>query len=93
MQYAKLTDDAPQFAPNPMRIGNNFVGNPPEAFYLEQQYKPVQFSERPEALPGFRVRQQWIETDDAIIQRWTLTEETDLSDGEALDIILGGGGL
>ena len=93
MKYAKLLDGYPQFAPNPIYVDGNLIGNPPAEQYLQRGYKPVQFSKMPGISPGFYAEESWSDTGESILQSWTVQEDPNLSDGEALQIILGGDAL
>ena len=90
MKYAKLSGGLPHFAPNPIRVGADWVGNPPETVFLLQGYKPVSFTERPEAPSGYEYAVVWSETESAIVQGWTLTERTELDGEEAMQMLFGG---
>ena len=92
MKYAKLSGGLPHFAPNPIRGGADWGGNPPETVFLLQGYKPVSFTERPEAPSGYEYAVVWSETESAIVQGWELREASELPDNEALSILLGGEG-
>ena len=73
--YGKLIDDAVSIAPKGVIEG----------------YKPIVFVNKPEAPNGYYVESGWKETDEAIIQTWTLLElPEDLADkAEAYDILTG----
>lgn len=74
-RYAKLVNGYPKYAPNPIRVGDNYVGNPPAYIYLEQGYKPVTYTPMPEPQEGYYYEEKWVETHDAITQDWELVEE------------------
>ena len=95
MKYAKLINGCPQFAPNPIRAGENWVGNPSEAVCLAQGFKPVSETDYPAQTPpaGYRWQLRWTETESFILQSWELSEippEEELSAEEALTLLLGG---
>ena len=92
MNYAKLSGGLPQFAPNPIQVGTDWVGNPPETVYLSQGYKPVIFTEKPEAPSGYEYAAVWSETEAAVVLGWELREASELPADEALSILLGGEG-
>lgn len=95
MKYAKLIDGHPVFAPNPIIVGGSRIGNPPPEIYLAEGYKPVQYADQPEPQGVGRWEETWAETDEAIVQGWQwheATDEDEISDSEALDMLLGGGG-
>ena len=74
--YAKLIDDALTIAPKKLNGEGVIVYNPPA-----------------EAPSGYYYESGWEEQTDAIMQTWTLTPlPDDIDDGEAYDIIFGGGG-
>lgn len=90
-RYAKLANNYPQFAPNPIIINGRALGNPPGEIYLEQGWLPVRFTEAPEAEPGWHYEETWAEESGEIVQGWELVREPDdISADEAIDIILGG---
>ena len=91
MIYGKLTDNELQFAPNKLNGDGVVVYNPPSEMYAAQGWKPVVFTEPPEAPSGYYYESSWEEQDDAIVQTWTLVElPDDIDDAEAFDIIFGG---
>ena len=93
MRYAKLINNDLQFAPNPIRAGDNIIGNPPDDVYLAEGYKPVRFTQQPEPLGGGHYDAVWTETEDAIVQSWIWREaadEDEITDAEAMEILLGG---
>ena len=93
MRYAKLINGYPVFAPNPILHNGMWYGNPPGEVYLEQGYKPVQYTDQPEPQGVGRYEATWTETDEAIVQGWTwheATDEDEIDPEEALDLLLGG---
>lgn len=93
MKYAKLIDGYPSYAPNPMHVGDNVVYNPPGDMYLAAGYKPVTFTEQPEAPEGYYYAEVWSETGDSIVEGWELHElppDEEIGADEALEILLGG---
>lgn len=77
-RYAKLKNGALKFAPNPIRVGNNYIGNPPAHIYIEKGYKPVVHTEYPEEVPeGYHYEEKWVENYEAITQTWELVEESE----------------
>lgn len=55
-------------------------------------YKPMVFSEPPEAPSGYEAGFFWKETASAWVQTWEIVPASDeVDDAEALNIILGGG--
>lgn len=93
MRYAKLINNYPSYAPNPITVSGTCYGNPPASLLLEQGYKPVSLTNQPEPLGVGWWIETWTETDDAIVQGWTwheATDEDEISPEEALQILLGG---
>lgn len=96
MDYARLIEGEIQFAPRKLStIINNeafTVYNPPPALLEFSGYFPVIYNDMPnDASEGYHYEQRYIFNDDEIIQEWVLTEDSDeISDAEALAIILGG---
>lgn len=93
MGYATLIGGKPVSAPNPILHDGKWYGNPPGEIYLEEGYKPVQYTDQPEPQGvGWRI-EEWTETDEAIVQGWSwheATDEDEISPEEALDMLLGG---
>lgn len=94
MNYAKLINNYLSYAPNPIIVDGVRIGNPPPEVYAEHGYKPVHWADQPEP-PGVGLWiETWTETDEAIVQSWKWNEATDedeISDTEAMDMLLGGG--
>lgn len=92
MKYAKLINNFPVYAPNPILHNGSYIGNPPASIYEADGYKPVRYTEVPEVEPGYVAVPGWTETEDEIVQTWEIVEapEPELSPDEALDILLGG---
>lgn len=94
MRYVKLIDSYPQYAPNPILHAGLWYGNPPGEVYLAEGYKPVIYNEQPEPLGMGWWIETWEETAEAIIQGWAWHEaidEDEISDSEALNVLIGGG--
>lgn len=84
MQYAKLINNYPSFAPNPILHAGLWHGNPPGSVYEAEGYKPVRFTEPPtEPGEGYQWSETWSETDTEIVQGWELVEVPS-ADEEAL---------
>jgi hypothetical protein len=84
MRYAKLINSFPTYAPNPILVDGNWIGNPPGEVYLAEGYKPVVYADDPgEAPVGYRWEETWAEEDGNIQQGWVLVE-TPISEEEAL---------
>lgn len=91
--YGKLNDGDLTIAPRKLNGDGVVVYNPPEAMYREQGYKPVEFTDSPEAPEGYTYESAWEEQDESIVQTWTLVPlPDDVDDAEAFDIIFGGAG-
>lgn len=89
--YGKLNDGNLTIAPKKLPGDGVVVYNPPEAMYRAQGWKPVEFTDSPEAPDGFYCESAWEETADSIVQIWTLVPlPDDVDDAEALSILLGG---
>ena len=89
--YAKLIDGALQIAPKKLPGDGTIVYNPPAEMYAAQGWKPVQYTDPPEAPSGYYYESGWEETAEAIVQTWTLTPlPDDIDEAEAYDIIFGG---
>ena len=91
-RYAKLVNNYPSFAPNPILHENTWVGNPPNEVYEEEGYKPVIYNDMPIAPEGYYYEEKWTESENSIIQSWELIEippETDVDPYEAMQILFG----
>lgn len=89
--YAKLIDGALQIAPKKLPGYGVIVYNPPEEMYRAAGYKPVTFTDAPEAPSGYSCEPGWEEQTDAIVQVWTMVPlPDDIDEREAYDIIFGG---
>lgn len=90
MRYAKIVEGDLQYAPNPIVDGAVRIGNPPEDVYLRRGYKPVRYTDPPETEPGYLAVPGWEETEEAIVQTWTVDVEPDeITDERAYEIIFG----
>lgn len=84
MKYAKLIDNSPVYAPNPILLDGFWIGNPPGSVYESEGYKPVVYSDPPgEAPAGYQWTETWSEEDGNIQQGWVLVENP-ISEDEAL---------
>ena len=83
MNYAKLINSYPQYAPNPILHDGLWYGNPPAEVYTAEGYKPVRYTEPPEVEPGYVAVPGWRETEEEIVQTWTVELEP-ISEDDAL---------
>jgi hypothetical protein len=84
MKYAKLISNFPAYAPNPIKHGGLWYGNPPGSVYEAEGYKPVRYTEPPtEPAEGYQWSETWSETATEIVQGWELVE-VPISEEEAL---------
>lgn len=91
MRYAKLINGEIYCAPNPIRARGCIIGNPPAELLIGEGYKPVNFTEPPEVEPGYIAVPGWEESEEEILQTWTVMEAPDEVDAEeALEILFGG---
>lgn len=75
MKYAKLINNYPAYAPNPILHDGLWYGNPPGEIYEAEEYKPVRYTEPPtEPTEGYQWSETWGETDTEIVQGWVLVE-------------------
>ena len=89
--YGKLNDGNLMIAPRKLPGDGVVVYNPPEAMYRAQGWKPVEFTDAPEAPEGYDYESAWEETADSIVQTWELAPlPDDIDDAEAYNIIFGG---
>lgn len=95
MNYAKLIDGFPVYAPNPILHNGLWYGNPPADVYLAEGYKPVTYTDQPEPLGVGWWVELWTEDNLNIYNTWEwheATDEDEISDAEALGTIMGGDG-
>lgn len=90
--YAKMNEGGIVFAPNKLSGDGVIVYNPPAEMYLEQGWKPIEYTEQPDDPPaGYYYESGWEEQTDAIVQVWTMVPlPDDIDEREAYDIIFGG---
>lgn len=86
--YGKLIEGVLSEAPKKLTIGDNQVWNAPPEEYLAQGWKPIVFTESPEAPEGYYYESGWEENDHEIEQTWILTELPDDAE-EILNILTG----
>lgn len=90
--YGKLINGNLTIAPRKLSGDGVVVYNPPESMYRERGYKPVEFTDAPEAPEGYTYESGWEETAESIVQTWTLVPLPDeVDEAEAYNIIFGGG--
>lgn len=84
MRYAKLINNYPQYAPNPILHNGLWYGNPPGSVYEAEGYKQVRFTDPPtEPAEGYQWSETWSETATEIVQGWELVE-VPITDEESL---------
>lgn len=90
--YGKLIDGEFYGAPDKLNGDGVTVWNPPAEMYILQGWKPVVFTDFPDATPiGYHYENEWTEDNDKIMQVWVLVESPDeIDELEAYDIIFGG---
>lgn len=75
MRYAKLINNHPTYAPNPIKHNGLWYGNPPASVYEAEGYKPVHYTDPPtEPTEGYQWKESWSETATEIVQGWELVE-------------------
>ncbi len=102
MDYARLNNGEIQFAPKrlPTQIEQDgvmvdfIVFNPTPEMLTNAGYAPVIYTDAPDDAPeGYIYVPGWDQTDEGILQTWTLEEDPyadEISAEEALGIITGG---
>lgn len=83
MRYATLSNSQIHYAPNPIKVGSNYIGNPPNEVYIEAGYLPVIETEPPETDAQHYAEPRWTEENGQIVQTWEIVE-IPISDEEAL---------
>lgn len=96
MQYAKLIGGQLVYAPRKMNTeieGEPYVVyNPPAEMLEADGWLPMIETEPPEAPEGYHYEPTYTEEGGEIVQGWELVEDPDdISNDEALGIIMGGG--
>ena len=89
--YGKLVDGELRGAPRPIKTENGDVFTNDPALLLHYGYKPIITAEYPS--DGKYYTDSWTETETEITQIWTEVQQSDddqISDSEALEIITGG---
>lgn len=94
MRYAKLINNYPQYAPNPIIVDGRVLGNPTDEMLAKASYLPVIETEPPEVDELHYAEPRYVERDGQIVQEWDIVElppePDEVTPEEALDIILGG---
>lgn len=79
MEYAKLENGKLTkcvIFPNGMAVLNNrFKRNPTEADILEAGYLPIEDTAEPVTDEGFIKSSKWVQTDSAIVKKWTVKRD------------------
>lgn len=89
--HGKLIDGNLTIAPRKLNGDGVVVYNPPAEMYLAAGYKPVEFTDSPEAPEGYTYESAWEDTAESIVQTWALVPlPDDVDDAEAYNIIFGG---
>lgn len=84
MMYAKLINNFPVYAPNPILHNGLWYGNPPGSVYEAEGYKPVRYTDPSmEPTEGYQWNETWSETAEEIVQGWELVE-VPITDEEAI---------
>lgn len=89
MKYAKLINDYPSYAPNPILHDGLLYGNPPGSVYEAEGYKPMRYIEPPKTDIGYTAVAVWTETETEIIQTWKIVE-AEVDPVSAMEILFGG---
>lgn len=89
MKYAKLINNFPVYAPNPILHNGSYIGNPPGSVYEANGYKPVHFTDAPETDIGYEAVEGWTETETEIVQTWEIVE-AEVDPANAMEILFGG---
>ena len=74
MRYATLSNNQIHYAPNPIKVGDRVIGNPPDSVYIEAGYLPVVTTDPPETDAQHYAEPHWVERDNQIVQEWELVE-------------------
>lgn len=90
MRYAILKDNYPIYAPNPILVDGRMLGNPADSVYVSLGYQPLRLTEQPEPQGNGYYTETWDDSTGEIVQGWCWVEDPNISDEQALNIILGG---
>lgn len=94
MDYAKLINNYPSYAPRKMRVGESIVYNPTPEMLEADGYMPVIETEPPEVDEQHYAVPHWAVENNQIVQSWTVEEveyDNTADKAEAYDILIGGG--
>lgn len=74
--YAKIINNSLVYAPNPIKVQNNYIGNPSNNIYTLQGYKPIIHLPYPEDPidENYHWEPFWREEENNIVQDWKLQE-------------------
>lgn len=89
MKYAKLINNELIYAPRKLNYQNSVIYNPSNELLLQEGYKPVTYTNYPSTEEGYIAVSSWQETENEILQVWSIEPEGDISNEEVLSIILG----
>lgn len=92
MTYVKLIDGRLTYAPRKIKDGDTIVYNPTAEHLLPLGYKPLRIEPMPEVEEGYHLEPAYTETDNEVVQDWTVVEDPPVEPDaeEILDILLGG---
>lgn len=93
--YARLDGGRLIRAPKMLDVEKNHVYNPTPAQLTAAGYKPVTYTDPPEAPEGWEYVPGWEDHGENIVQTWTLQElpPEEPTAEELLEILLGGDGV
>lgn len=79
MRYAKLINSRPSYAPNPILVDGNWIGNPPGSVYEAEGYLPVTVAAYPSEDPaeGSFWAAVWTQTEDSVRLVWRQESDPD----------------
>ena len=75
--YGKIIDNVFRPAPHHLIIGGAHIYNPTDAMLEAEGYKPVVFTDAPEAPEGYCAVASWTDAGEVIRQVWTLEKLPD----------------
>lgn len=75
MKYAKMRNGKPFPFCGVLVKGGKVNRNPTEADILAAGYLPIQETEEPTAKEGFVKSSKWVQTDSAIVKKWTVKRD------------------
>ena len=75
MKYAKMHNDKPLPFGGVLYKNRKFIKNPTHEEILSAGYLPIEEQPEPESKEGFIKSSKWVQTDTAIVKKWTMKRD------------------